>query len=75
MAVIEKLKNRTEDMQIYEFDLKGFFNTVKRYAVHEAALRYSKLLANCVRHIMDNTRYVFKKLRSETELILVPGTH
>lgn len=75
MSVIEKLKEREPDTNIYEFDLKGFFNTVKRYAVHEAALRYSKLLGNCVRHIMDNTRYVFKKLRMETELIHVPGKH
>jgi hypothetical protein len=75
MALIKKLIEKGEDMEIYEFDLKGFFNTIKRHAVHEAALRYSKLLGNCVRHIMDNTRYTFKKLRTETELIHVPGKH
>jgi hypothetical protein len=75
MSVINKLIEKKDDMQIYEFDLKGFFNTIKRHAVHEAALRYSKLLGNCVRHIMDNTRYTFKKLRTETELIHVPGKH
>jgi hypothetical protein len=66
---------RQADDVIVEFDLKGFFNTVKRQSVHEAALRFSKLLANCLRHIVDNTRYTFDKLRPETELIHVPGKH
>jgi hypothetical protein len=74
-AVIEKLKTRKADDVIVEFDLKGFFNTIKRHAIHEAALRYSMLLANCIKHIMDNTRYIYDKLRVETELIKVDLKH
>jgi hypothetical protein len=58
-----------------EFDLKGFFNTIKRHSIHEAALRYSMLLANCIKHVMDNTRYIYDKLRVETELIKVDYKH
>jgi len=53
---------------IIEFDLKGFFNTIKRHSVQDAAGRFSLLLGNCVRHIIDNTRYVFEELKPETEL-------
>lgn len=69
------MKTRKADDVIVEFDLKGFFNTIKRHAIHEAALRYSMLLANCVKHIMDNTRYIYDRLRVETELIKVDLKH
>lgn len=60
--------NRDANDVVIEFDLKGFFNTVHRHSVQEAANRFSLLLGNCVRHIIDNTRYVFEELRPETEL-------
>lgn len=60
--------NRNPEDRVIEFDLKGFFNTVKRHSVQEAANRFSLLLGNCVRHIIDNTRYTFDELRPETEL-------
>lgn len=64
-----------EGDEIYEFDLKGFFNSVNRHNIHEAALRYSKLLANCVRNIVDFTRYTFGELLQESELIKVDYKH
>jgi len=69
--VIKKLTNRKEGDVIVEFDMKGFFNTINRWSIHEAALRYSQLLSNCIRHIMDNTRYIYDNLKVETELIKV----
>jgi hypothetical protein len=61
--------------EIVEFDLKGYFNSVNRHNIHEAALRYSKLLANCVRNVVDYTRYTFEELLQETELIKVDYQH
>jgi len=69
------IDQRKEDDCIYEFDLKGFFNSVNRHSIHEAALRYSMLLANCVRNVVDYTRYTFEELRVETELIEVDYRH
>lgn len=69
--VIRRLTNRKEGDVVVEFDLKGFFNTINRWSIHEAALRYSQLLSNCIRHIMDNTRYIYDNLKVETELIRV----
>jgi len=73
--VIRNLQQRKEGDVIIEFDLKGFFNTINRWSIHEAALRYSQLLSNCIRHIMDNTRYIYDNLRVETELIKVDYKH
>jgi len=67
--------NRKPSDRVVEFDLKGFFNTVSRHSVEEAAGRFSLLLRNCVRHIIDNTRYVFEELKTETELIRVDYRH
>jgi hypothetical protein len=75
MDVITKIDQMKEDDCIYEFDLKGFFNSVNRHSIHEAALRYSMLLANCVRNVVDYTRYTFEELRIETELIEVDYRH
>jgi len=74
-AVCQKLKNRTPEDKVIEFDLKGFFNTVSRHSVEEAAGRFSLLLRNCLRHIIDNTRYAFEELKPETELIQVDYKH
>jgi len=64
-----------EGDEIYEFDLKGFFNSVNRHSIHEAALRYSQLLSNCVRNVVDYTRYTFGELLQESELIKVDYKH
>lgn len=73
--VIRKIDQMKEGDEIYEFDLKGFFNSVNRHNIHEAALRYSQLLSNCVRNVVDYTRYTFGELLQETELIKVDYKH
>jgi hypothetical protein len=75
MDVIAKIDQMKEGDEIYEFDLKGFFNSVNRHNIHEAGLRYSKLLANCIRNIVDFTRYTFGELLQESELIKVDYKH
>jgi len=75
MDVITKIDQMKEGDEIVEFDLKGFFNSVNRHSIHEAAARYSMLLANCVRNVVDYTRYTFEELLQETELIKVDYKH
>jgi hypothetical protein len=69
MEIIKKLENMDENDVIIEFDFRSFFNKIARDQITLATQKYSILLTNSVKMIMDKIRYTFKTLRPEAELI------
>lgn len=69
LDVIEKLKDGYDG---YEFDLKGFFNTVEPFIIHRKLSEVNKEITIVISNLIKNIEYRWERLMPETELHTKP---
>lgn len=61
---------KNKEFEIYEFDFKSFFNTIRPSWVYRVLLGRSKIVAELIMRILLQVEYKFKTIEKEAELVM-----